>query len=76
MPVNAKSDKRKSERIGEIRCQNCRSRFRPTPGAQKATCEECGMQWRISWAGDLAKIRKPDWESWERTISETGPTKE
>jgi hypothetical protein len=28
------------------------------------------MEWYISWNGDLAKIRKPVWDSWERQITE------
>ena len=60
-----------SNRVGEVRCLNCFVRFRPPPGAEKASCPACGWEWYISWAGQLAKIRKPVWESWERQIAET-----
>jgi hypothetical protein len=59
-----------SSRVGEVRCLNCFVRFRPPPGAEKASCPGCGWEWYISWAGKLAKIRKPVWESWERQITE------
>lgn len=62
--------KKKSQRIGEVRCQNCFVRFRPEYGVEKASCPECGWEWYISWSGDLAKIRKPVWESWERHMAE------
>jgi rRNA maturation endonuclease Nob1 len=61
---------KKSERTGEVRCNNCFTRFRPSPGVEKASCPECGWEWYISWSGDLAKIRKPVWESWERQLAE------
>jgi hypothetical protein len=56
-------------RVGELRCPNCFERFRPLPGARKATCPRCGWEWYISWKGNLAKIRKPVWESWERQLA-------
>ena len=59
-----------SNRMGEVRCLNCFARFRPPSGAEKASCTACGWEWHISWAGKLAKIRKPVWESWERQITE------
>jgi len=60
---------KRQSRIGEVRCQNCATRFRPQPGTQRETCPECGIEWYISWKGDLAKIRKPVWESWEQHIT-------
>ena len=60
-----------SNRVGEVRCLNCFVRFRPPPGAEQASCPACGWEWHISWAGKLAKIRKPVWESWEQQIAET-----
>ena len=62
---------KKLSRDGQVRCQNCFFRFRPVPGADKAACPECGWEWYISWSGELAKIRKPVWESWERQLAET-----
>jgi hypothetical protein len=62
--------KTKSKRIGEVRCQHCFERFHPPLGVDVATCPTCGWEWYISWAGKLAKIRKPVWESWERQISQ------
>jgi len=70
MTTEAKKGKEKSGRIGEVRCQNCFVRFRPPPGSEKAACPACGWEWYISWAGKLAKIRKPVWESWERHLAE------
>ncbi len=64
--MNAKN----KSRVGEVRCQNCFVRFRPSPGAEKEDCPECGWEWYISWSGELAKIRKPVWESWERLMAE------
>ena len=63
------------ERIGEVRCLGCFERFWPQPGAEKAACPACGLEWYISWAGSLAKIRKPVWESWERGQAEAKQTK-
>ena len=60
----------KSGRFGQVRCQNCFERFRPLPGATQSTCPGCGWEWYISWKGNLAKIRKPVWESWERRMTE------
>jgi len=59
-----------SDRVGEVRCLNCFARFRPPPKAEKASCPSCGWEWYISWAGKLAKIRKPVWESWERHMAD------
>jgi rRNA maturation endonuclease Nob1 len=70
MAAETKTSKGKSERVGQVRCQNCFERFRPPPGAEKATCSNCGWEWYISWKGKLAKIRKPVWESWERLLAE------
>ncbi len=64
-----KSSKR--GRVGQLRCPNCFERFRPAPGAERATCSHCNWEWYISWKGKLAKIRKPVWESWERLMAET-----
>ena len=65
----------KKSRIGEVRCQNCFERFWPPQGAEKASCPACGLEWYISWAGKLAKIRKPVWDNWERQIAEMNRTK-
>jgi rRNA maturation endonuclease Nob1 len=65
----------KQSRIGEVRCHNCFVRFRPPPGAEKATCPACGFEWLISWKGKLAKIRKPVWESWEQQLAEQQQTR-
>jgi rRNA maturation endonuclease Nob1 len=67
---------KKGDRVGEVRCNNCFARFRPPPGAEKAACPECGWEWYISWSGNLAKIRKPVWESWERQLAQTRQAKE
>jgi rRNA maturation endonuclease Nob1 len=67
---------KKRSRIGEVRCLNCFERFWPAPGADKASCPACGLEWYISWVGDLAKIRKPVWESWERQLAEAQRAKE
>ncbi len=64
-----KTSKKKSGRVGQVRCQSCFKRFRPAPGAEKASCPNCGWEWYISWAGKLAKIRKPVWESWEQSLA-------
>lgn len=64
------SQKKVSNRSGQVRCQNCFVRFRPPHGAEKAFCPECNFEWYISWSGELAKIRKPVWESWERQLAE------
>jgi hypothetical protein len=60
----------KEARVGQVRCHNCFARFRPAVGAEQAACPECGWEWYISWAGKLAKIRKPVWENWERQMAE------
>jgi rRNA maturation endonuclease Nob1 len=62
--------KKKKSRIGEVRCPNCFTRFRPPKGAEQAPCPSCGFEWYISWKDDLAKIRKPVWENWERQMTE------
>jgi predicted RNA-binding Zn-ribbon protein involved in translation (DUF1610 family) len=67
--------KKKSKRTGEVRCNSCFTRFRPPKGAEKATCPTCGWEWYISWSGDLAKIRKPVWESWEESLAEAQQAK-
>ncbi len=64
------SKTKKEGRVGQVRCQSCFVRFRPPPGASKAACPDCGWEWYISWAGKLAKIRKPVWESWEQQIAQ------
>ena len=72
-PPNKRGGQRRqaeSSRVGEVRCLNCFVRFRPPMGAEKASCPSCGWEWHISWAGKLAKIRKPVWESWEQQIAE------
>lgn len=76
MPDEANSRRAKGDRVGEIRCQNCFARFWPAQGAEKAVCPECGLEWYISWAGDLAKIRKPVWESWARQTGKPHPAEE
>ena len=66
---------RKQGRVGEVRCQSCFERFRPSSGAERAICPSCGWEWYISWKGNLAKIRKPVWESWERQLAKAKDTK-
>ncbi|MCL4489383.1 MAG: hypothetical protein M1570_14835 [Chloroflexi bacterium] len=65
-----KESSKKGERVGELRCMNCFERFYPAPGTEKATCPGCGWEWYISWSGKLAKIRKPVWESWDRSLAQ------
>ena len=72
--AKTKTGSKKRTRIGQVRCQNCFERFWPPPGAEKASCPACGFDWHISWKGELAKIRKPVWESWERQLAETAQT--
>ena len=62
--------KESAERLGQLRCHNCFERFSPQPGAEQASCPNCGFDWEISWKGKLAKIRKPVWDSWERQLAE------
>jgi rRNA maturation endonuclease Nob1 len=54
----------RGERDGEVRCQACFERFRPSPiGTERAQCPRCGIEWRISWPYPrTAKIRGPVWE--------------
>jgi uncharacterized paraquat-inducible protein A len=60
-------EKKKSGREGYIRCLNCLWRFDVPQGAEKASCPNCKMEWRISWYGDKdAKIRGPVWEKVKR----------
>jgi rRNA maturation endonuclease Nob1 len=70
--TQTKSSKR--GRIGEVRCLGCFERFWPEPGAEKATCPACGREWYVSWKDNLAKIRKPVWESWEQQQTEAKHT--
>ena len=52
-------------REGELRCLNCFERFRPAPAADRASCENCRMEWRISWVNPVfPKIRGPVWEKY------------
>ncbi|MGD9099834.1 MAG: hypothetical protein PVF45_05085 [Anaerolineae bacterium] len=72
-----KAETKKSERrgrVGQLRCPNCFERFRPAPGVDKEACPHCGVEWYISWKGKLAKVRKPVWESWERSLDEMRKT--
>jgi len=69
--MTTESRAKKRERIGEVRCLNCFARFWPARGVGEAACPECGWRWHISWSGELAKIRKPVWESWERQLAES-----
>ena len=53
----------KKDRMGQVRCLKCFTRFRPLLNTEKVTCPECGMEWRISWTyPKLARIRGPVWE--------------
>jgi hypothetical protein len=70
MDTEGKGRRTKGDRIGEVRCPHCFSRFRPLHGAEKASCPECNWEWYLSWKGDLAKIRKPVWEKWDQQVSE------
>ena len=76
MGAETKGRSAKGERIGEVRCPHCFSRFRPSLGVERASCPECNWEWHISWKGDLAKIRKPVWEKWDQQVSEAGRKKE
>jgi len=69
--AEVQANRGKSKRIGKLRCPNCFERFRPSPGAERASCPGCGWEWYISWVGTLAKIRKPVWESWERQMAKS-----
>jgi rRNA maturation endonuclease Nob1 len=71
MAAEAKTNRQRDDRVGQVRCHNCFERFWPPPRAEKASCPTCGWEWYISWKGKLAKIRKPVWESWERQLAET-----
>jgi hypothetical protein len=52
-------------RDGEVRCLQCFKRFRPGPGAERAACPACGIEWRISWPyPGTAKIRGPVWDKY------------
>ena len=66
----AETSKKKSGRIGQVRCQSSFERFWPAPGVEEASCPNCGWEWYISWSGELAKIRKPVWERWEQSLAE------
>jgi len=59
----------KRERMGRVRCLSCFTRFRPALNTERASCPNCGMEWRISWTyPNVAKIRGPVWEKMkERT---------
>jgi rRNA maturation endonuclease Nob1 len=74
--MTQETQKKRSKRSGQVRCQNCFVRFRPPHGAEKAACPECGFQWYISWSGELAKVRKPVWENWERQLAEAKKAEE
>jgi hypothetical protein len=76
MDTKAKARVGKKGRVGEVRCVNCFARFRPSPGAEQATCPNCKIDWYISWKGDLAKIRKPVWENWEQNLAKVQETEE
>ncbi len=76
MDAESKDRKAKGERIGEVRCPHCFSRFRPSLGAERASCPECSWEWHLSWKGKLAKIRKPVWEKWDQQVTETQRRKE
>ena len=75
MAAETKGGKKRSGRVGEVRCQYCFERFWPAEGAERVSCPACGWEWYISWVGKLAKIRKPVWESWERQMDEAEETK-
>jgi AcrR family transcriptional regulator len=47
----------------ELRCLNCFTRFVPEPGADRALCPQCRIEWRLSWlTPEAPKIRGPVWE--------------
>lgn len=59
--------KGKTARDGEVRCLCCLGRFWPDNGAERATCPECGIEYRISWPfPGTAKIRGPVWEKYPK----------
>jgi hypothetical protein len=76
MNTETKARPKKKGRVGEVRCLNCFTRFRPPLGVERATCPECNFEWYISWKGTLAKIRKPVWDNWEQRISQAQEGKE
>jgi hypothetical protein len=61
---------KKSPREGVVRCLNCFERFAPPKGAGVYTCPKCKVEWRISWAGQVAKIRGPVWDKLYRKSAE------
>lgn len=76
MDANRKARKAKGNRIGEVRCPHCFTRFRPSLGAERVSCPKCNWEWFLSWKGNLAKIRKPVWEKWDQQVSDAGRKKE
>lgn len=64
-------------RDGEVRCLSCFARFWPEPGAERASCPSCGLEWRISWPyPKTAKIRGPVWETHIREIKDPASPKD
>jgi len=58
-------------RDGEIRCQACFTRFRPKPGAERAKCPKCDIEWRLSWPyPKTAKVRGPVWSTYPTGLDE------
>lgn len=69
MDRQTKTKSKDKGRVGEVRCVNCFTRFRPALGVEQASCPNCKIDWYISWKGMLAKIRKPVWENWEQNLA-------
>lgn len=48
---------------GQVRCLNCFTRFTPELNAVKASCPECGTEWRVVWSSpNFVKVRGPVWD--------------
>jgi hypothetical protein len=58
-------DKKSRSTTGAVRCLNCLARFEPKPGADRAPCPNCAIEWRISWLNrTFPKIRGPVWKTY------------
>ncbi len=56
---------RKTRTFGKVRCHNpsCMERIAPEPGADRAKCPICGMEYRLIWMNaSLPRIRGPVWD--------------
>ena len=65
---------RKTRTYGKVRCHNpsCMERIQPEPGAERAKCSICGMEYRIFWVKpDFPRIRGPVWDVNRKIAEET-----